>query len=128
MKYFADTHILLWAVSAPERLSSEQKSIIEDEQNGILFSAASIWEIAIKVSLGKLQLLISEHELLAQLTQGLGFQEVVIDGKTTITAAHLPYYHRDPFDRIIIAHCQNLNVPLLTVDGIIPKYDLITIA
>ena len=127
MKYFADTHILLWAVSAPERLSPKQKRIIEDEQNEILFSAASIWELAIKVSLGKLHLLISETELVNQLTQGLGFQEVAIHSVTTITAAHLPYYHRDPFDRIIIAHCQNLNLPLLTADTLIPQYDLITI-
>lgn len=127
MKYFADTHILLWAVSAPERLSPEQKSIVEDEQNEILFSAASIWEIATKVSRGKLKLLIPENELLNQLTQELGFQEMAIYSITTITAAHLPYYHRDPFDRLIIAHCQNINIPLLTVDSIIPQYDLITI-
>ena len=127
MKYFVDTHILLWAVSAPERLSPNQKAIIEDEQNEILFSAASIWEIAIKVSLGKLQLLVSEIELIKQLTQDLEFQEMPIHSTITISAAHLPYHHRDPFDRIIIAHCQNLNIPLLTADVIIPQYNLVTI-
>ena len=127
MKYFADTHILLWAVSEPERLSPKQKAIIEDEQNEIIFSSASIWEIAIKVSLGKVQLLVSETELIEQLTQDLEFQEMPIHSTIAIIAAHLPYHHRDPFYRIIIAHCQNLNLPLLTTDSIIPQYDLITI-
>ena len=79
--YFVDTHILLWALSEPENSSTRQRKILEDVNNIIYFSSASIWEIAIKVSIGKLKLHITEERLLDSIINELGCKEVFIDGK-----------------------------------------------
>lgn len=122
--YFVDTHVLLWALSEPEKLSIRQREILEDTNNIIYFSSASIWEIAIKVSIGKLKLHITEEELLDSIINELGCKEVFIDSKSTIQASRLPYHHKDPFDRIIMAQCQLNNATLLTNDVMITRYDI----
>jgi PIN domain nuclease of toxin-antitoxin system len=118
--YLLDTHILLWWLTTPEALSEVEYSIIEDPNNKIFISAATIWEIAIKVSLKKLSIPNNfEKEL-----HNLGFEILPIDFQTAWHIKNLPFHHSDPFDRLIIATAQLNNLTLLTQDKALKQYDV----
>jgi PIN domain nuclease of toxin-antitoxin system len=102
MRLLLDTHILLWAISAPERLRAPARAAILDTDNDVLFSAVSIWEIAIKAALRRTDFEAHPDVVLAEAAD-LGFLELQVTAKTAATVADLPLIHRDPFDRILIA-------------------------
>src|SRR5947209_10988460 len=116
MRLLLDTHSFLWFAEDDPRLSATARALIEDAANEVLLSLGSVWEIAIKVSRGKLQL----DQPLLTLVQ----QEVRLDGMVllAITLDHLavvstlPFHHRDPFDRLLVAQAQVEAVPLVSVD------------
>ena len=102
MKYLIDTHIFIWFVENLPNLSQSIKNLIEDENNEIFISIASLWEISIKTSINKLQLNRKYEEILDVLKDN-SIEILPIDFAHTVENNHLPFYHRDPFDRIIIA-------------------------
>ncbi len=123
MNLLLDTHVLVWWLSDASRLSKRAFTMISDTRNTLLVSAASAWELAIKVSLGKLDAL----SLVLQLQQeavGEGFVELQVNIEQACRAGLLPPHHRDPFDRLLVAQAQALNVPILSADPILDKYDI----
>jgi len=122
MRFLLDTHTLLWSFSAPASLSLRARRIVEDGSNEILVSAASAWEIATKVRLGKLptgQELVSDFD--RYLTR-VGFDSLAISVEHAIRAGSLPGEHRDPFDRMLISQAQTENLPILSNDRIFDAY------
>lgn len=121
MNLLLDTHVLLWAAAAPERLSPAARSLLESSDNPLLFSAASLWEIAIKHSLGRDDFRV-EPRLLRRGLEDHGYQELPITSRHALALDQLPSIHRDPFDRILIAQAVVEGVTLLTVDAVVASY------
>jgi PIN domain nuclease of toxin-antitoxin system len=127
MRLLLDTHILLWALAEPKRIPARARAQIESPENDVLFSAASLWEVAIKVQTGRLTLGIPLDDLTAA-AQAMGFEELPVYAAHAVGVARLPLHHRDPFDRILIAQALLEPARLLTVDGPLKQYsDLIDI-
>ena len=124
MKYLIDTHVLLWAVYDSKQLSEMARKILNDER--CMISIASLWEISIKMSIGKLKLRQTVQEL-AEFCSRYGIDIVHITPAYCDTMRQLPFIHSDPFDRIIIATAKDNDYTILTKDGIIPKYDIRTV-
>jgi PIN domain nuclease of toxin-antitoxin system len=121
MRVLLDTHAFLWAIGQPGKLSKKAARIIADEENDLLLSAASLWEIALKVRAGKLRLPES-REFLAEHMANLGVQCLPIGVDDVLGLFALPDHHRDPFDRLLIAQCQAQRVAILTADPEIRRY------
>lgn len=102
MRILLDTHVLLWALANPKQLGKDALAAIEDPANDVLFSAASIWEIAIKTSLKRADFRVSPGEISAAAVES-GFRELPVYSAAAAHTAKLPVHHRDPFDRILIA-------------------------
>jgi PIN domain nuclease of toxin-antitoxin system len=102
MRLLVDTHILLWAISEPHSLSSASHRQLEAPENGVLFSAASIWELALKLQTGRLALAV-ELDALIQAAKTIGFEELPVNAIHAAGVRSLPLYHRDPFDRLLVA-------------------------
>lgn len=116
-----DTNILLAALIAPERLSAAVRSELENPDNTILFSAASIWEIAIKRSLQRDDFDF-EPEDIEVLARQTGFVELPVMAAHCRRVRHLPWHHRDPFDRLLVAQAESLPAHLLSTDGALERY------
>ncbi|MBV9512188.1 MAG: type II toxin-antitoxin system VapC family toxin [Caulobacteraceae bacterium] len=116
-----DTQLLLWASTGSDRLPPKAVERIEDEDVELLFSAASIWEVAIRSALGKRDFEFDASVLRRGLLDN-GYVELPITGLHGAHVASLPRVHRDPFDRILVAQATLEGVTLLTVDPIIAKY------
>lgn len=123
MRLLLDTHVLLWAAVAPERLGA-MAAHIEDSDNELLISAASSWEIAIKYAIGRLPLPEAPKRYVPHLIQELGATSVMIEHSHALAVAELPQHHRDPFDRILVAQAQLLHVPIVTADASLQAYDI----
>lgn len=123
MKLLLDTHTFIWFVENDDSLPSNLKSYIEDAQNEIFVSIASLWEIAIKVSLGKLELGNSLPTLINQI-EANGFMFLPILPQHTIYVSSLPFYHRDPFDRLLIAQSCVDDFILVSKDNIFKEYEV----
>jgi PIN domain nuclease of toxin-antitoxin system len=119
MNVLIDTHAFLWYIQANDRLSQNAAAILEDTDNKLYFSVASLWEIAIKLGLGKLKLDNPFHELEALLAR-LSIEILPIAFADTETYLSLPLHHRDPFDRILIAQAINHSLSIITAD---PAFD-----
>lgn len=121
MNYLIDTHILLWYVIGDKRVSDEMQTTIENKSNTIYLSNASLWEIAIKVSIGKLKLKGSLTDLKKYLLEK-GFQLLEFDYDDLETLLTLPFHHQDPFDRLIGAQGKTKALEIITNDSQIKKY------
>lgn len=121
MHLLLDTHLLLWAAATPEQLSREARELIEDAENILVFSAASIWEITIKRSLGRADFRVDPGLLRRGLVEH-GYEELPITSTHAMAVAHLPPVHRDPFDRMLIAQAETEGFLLLTADDDIAEY------
>ncbi len=122
MKLLLDTQCLLWWFTAPEKLNTEAIEQIVDQDNELFFSVASVWEISIKVGIGKLPLTESVETYVARRMQLLGAKYLDIIFPHTCRVATLPLLHRDPFDRILIAQTQIEKMTLVTADKILTQY------
>lgn len=122
MKLLLDTHLLLWAASMPGRLSKVAKKLIDDRDNALHFSAASIWEIAIKRSLGRSDFAVDPRLLRRGLLDN-GYLEMAVTSEHAIVVDSLPMLHKDPFDRILIAQSMMEGALLLTSDSQISHYE-----
>jgi len=118
-KYLLDTHIFLWWMSDAEQLSKEVFDIISDGSNQIYISSATIWEIAIKEALGKLEV----DADLDHVIEENGFVELKVSAICANATKKLEQIHRDPFDRMLIAQAIEGDMTLITVDGYIVQYD-----
>jgi PIN domain nuclease of toxin-antitoxin system len=121
MKLLLDTHILLWAAGEPEQLSNQAKALIEDPENQLYFSAASLWEISIKNKLGRADFKVDLPVLRRNLLDN-GFEEIAITSAHTLAISALPDIHKDPFDRILIAQTAVEGVTLMTADSVVAEY------
>ena len=120
-KYLLDTNVLLTALIKPEALATEIRELLQDPQVSIYFSAASIWEIAIKCSLGREDFNFLPEDI-HKLALETGFAELVIESGHCYGLVNLPWHHRDPFDRLLIAQAQALPAYLLTTDAALARY------
>lgn len=121
MNLLLDTHILLWAAVEPQCLSAEAKALVENADNRLFFSAASIWEVVIKNGLNRPDFSVDPHILRRGLVEN-GYNELPIAAQHTLAVAHLPDIHKDPFDRILIAQAEFEGFLLLTVDDLVAQY------
>lgn len=122
MKVLLDTQVFLWAISEPERLSPRARQAIDDPQNARLVSAASAWEILIKVQAKRLRLPGNVPAFLRRQISLLAADVLDIQMEHVLRIYGLPLLHRDPFDRLLIAQSQAERVPLITADPLIAKY------
>ena len=118
-RYLADTHILLWALSDDDRLSKRHREILLSDAE-IFFSAASIWEIAIKRSIGKLK----APAGLVDLLQQAGFSALDIKAHHAEAVGELPFLHGDPFDRLLVAQAGLEKLILMSADALLGRYDV----
>jgi len=122
MRLLLDTHAFIWSASSPKRLARAARSAIEDPANEVFVSAAVAWEIAIKHAMGKIELPAAPASWLPTRVQQLGFASLPITQQHVLATASLPAYHRDPFDRVMIAQAQVEGLTLVSGDARVLQY------
>jgi len=123
MNNLLDTHTLIWYLNGDNECSKNARECIEESETKNYISIASLWEIAIKVSLNKLVLNAPFEALLLQLKRN-GFLLLGITFNDTLTLTQLPFYHKDPFDRLMIAQSINNSLRLITKDSVFQAYSV----
>lgn len=123
MTFLLDTHALIWWFGNESRLSRRASSLIANQSHTVLISAAVAWELSIKVNLGKFDNVALATEL-SRYTEEEGFAESPISMDQAVRAGMLPLHHRDPFDRLLVAQAQALNVPIVSADALLDQYDV----
>jgi PIN domain nuclease of toxin-antitoxin system len=123
MKVLIDTHVLFWWFSDAAKLSPRAVALIASSNNTVMVSAATAWELAIKVNLGKIDALGLVVEL-GNYVMEEGFVELPISIEHAAAAGLLPSHHRDPFDRLLVAQAQAMLIPILSADHILDEYDI----
>jgi PIN domain nuclease of toxin-antitoxin system len=121
MKLLLDTHLLLWAAGDPNRLSSTARSLIENLENELLFSVASICEVVIKRGLGRNDFQVDPRLLRRGLLDN-GYGELPILSDHVVAIDSLPGIHKDPFDRVLVAQASVEGITLLTTDSLLTQY------
>jgi PIN domain nuclease of toxin-antitoxin system len=124
LNYLIDTHILLWALEDDPRLSNTYRQLLNSVENQIFVSIGSLWEMSIKMSLGKLEPKRVMSQFIEEHVIQKGLQILTITGKHLDQLSSLPLHHRDPFDRLLISQAMSEDFPLLTSDDIFKKYDV----
>ena len=118
-----DTHCWLWALARPEALNAEAAALLSNDETEVVFSAASVWEIAIKSALGKLRVTTSEDSLF-DIIEHQPVTRLPILHSHARHVASLPPHHGDPFDRMLIAQAQMENLPIVTADDQFLRYEV----
>ncbi len=126
MRVLLDTHALIWHFADSDSLSPSAKNIINNPQNKLFISAVSIWELSIKISLGKLELAAPVREVIGGYVK-TGTVLLSMTPEHAMSAESLPWHHRDPFDRMLIAQARREDLTLLTQDDRIRQYDVLHI-
>lgn len=121
MKLLLDTHILLWAAGQTEKLSDSARILLTTPENVLYFSAASIWEIVIKLGLGREGFKVDPYRLRKMLVEH-GYTELPITAEHALRVDSLPLLHKDPFDRLLIAQARSEGMLLLTCDTAVSQY------
>jgi PIN domain nuclease of toxin-antitoxin system len=121
VKFLLDTHLLLWAANEPNRLSKAARSVIATPTHQLHFSAASIWEVALKSGLGRKDFSTDARMLRRGLLDN-GYRELAINSEHAVTVDALPPIHKDSFDRILVAQSIVEGMTLLTSDPVLAKY------
>ncbi len=121
MKLLLDTHLLLWAAGQPDQLSAAARLLLDDPQNELLFSSASLWEVTIKRGLGRGDFLVDPRLLRRGLLDN-GYSELAINSEHAVAVDGLPPIHKDPFDRILVAQATVEGIVLLTTDLLVAQY------
>ncbi len=127
MKLLLDTHVFIWSVLEPEKLSSQIVMLISSDDNDLFLSTASIWEMQIKIGIGKLHFDNLLSEIVAQQREINELKILPIKLKHIWQLNNLPLHHKDPFDRMIISQAITENLPILTIDNIFNQYPINTI-
>ena len=123
MNYLLDTHILLWTLVDPDKVPRPMRRIVEDSRNRVWFSAASIWEIAIKHSLAKAEFTV-EPATIWKAARETGLEELAVTAEHAVGVDALAWLHRDPFDRLLVAQARSAGMKLLSVDPKVNAYFL----
>jgi PIN domain nuclease of toxin-antitoxin system len=126
MTLLFDTHAFLWAIGQPEKLSSVARLALENPENQRVVSVTSLWEIALKVQIGKLDLPVSPS-FYRQHLQRLHASLLPVEARHTFELMRLPLLHRDPFDRLLVAQARTDQLTLLTCDTLIARYPVATL-
>jgi PIN domain nuclease of toxin-antitoxin system len=121
MKLLLDTHLLLWAAGEPDKLPLAAMAEIENADNDLMFSAASLWEVAIKRSLGRADFTVDPRLLRRGLLDN-GYHELAVTSEHAVAVDGLPPIHKDPFDRMLIAQSIVEGITLLTVHDLVARY------
>ena len=121
MNLLLDTQVLLWAAGEPDRLPAEPRRLIEDPASELVYSAASLWEVAIKKGLGREDFRVDPRVLRRGLLEH-DYTELVVTGAHAVAVDTLPPIHKDPFDRLLVAQAQIEGITLLTVDELVGRY------
>ena len=123
MRYLLDTHVVIWHFDDSPELSKKTKEIIDNPKNELYISSVSLWETAIKINIGKLDLDFTLDELLAEINDN-DFDILQIENEYLQKLSALPFIHKDPFDRLIIATALAEDLTIITIDENIQKYDV----
>ncbi len=121
MRLLIDTHIFIWACEAPDRLTAKTRAIIAEPANDVFISAASMWEMAIKATLGRLPFPVDRMQ---EIVAGMGFEPLSMTMRHALEAGRLPRHHDDPFDRMLIAQARLDGLTLVTLDRQFASYDV----
>ena len=121
MKLLLDTHLLLWAATAPQRLSVEAQGLFNNPDNELYFSAVSIWEVAIKRGLDRPDFQLDVRQFRRGLIDN-GYIELQMSSLHAVAIDILPAVHRDPFDRMLVAQASVEGLPLITSDAVLAQY------
>lgn len=122
MNVLLDTHALLWAATEPARLSQEARNVVEEGTNDVYVSVVSAWEIAIKQSLGKLELVRPAEVWLPEVVRRTNFAVAPVELGAALRVRALPWHHRDPFDRLLIAQALEGGWTIVTRDDVFSRY------
>lgn len=121
MNLLVDTHLILWAAGEPHKLSKSARQLLEDPGSKLWFSAASLWKVAIKSSLGRGDFRVEPRRLRRGLIDN-GWHELVVTGEHAVATLDLPAIHKDPFDRILVAQALVESLTLVTSDANVARY------
>jgi len=127
MRYLLDTHAFLWFATGDENLSAVAKEIIENSKNNIYLSSASVWELSIKIIIGKLKLKKDLNKFIAENIAIYGYIPMPVTIPHALAIAKLPEIHKDPFDRILIAQATVEKMKLISSDSYIARYSVKTV-
>ena len=122
MRLLVDTHVLLWAIDSPEKLSAAARGALLAEDNAVSVSTASLWEVAIKLSLGRITL---DPDWFARIEAGrvrIGARWLSVEASHCREVAVLPWHHRDPFDRLLVAQAMYEDMTLVSRDRVLADY------
>jgi PIN domain nuclease of toxin-antitoxin system len=122
VRILVDTHCLLWALARPEALNVDAAALLSNGETEVVFSAASVWEMAIKSSLGKLRVSLTNGDSLFDIIDRQAVTPLPILHSHARKVASLPLHHGDPFDRLLIAQAQIENLPIMTADDQFLRY------
>ncbi len=124
MNVLVDTHVWIWSLASPDRLSPESRSLLSSTRNVVFLSAASAWELAIKAALGKIELPEPVETYVPTRMARQGVTALPITHAHALRVSTLPPHHRDPFDRLLIAQAIVERLPILTADTAFDSYDV----
>jgi len=122
MKYLLDTHSLIWFIGGDAQLSTHARQLIDEEENELFISVASLWEMAIKFSIGKLDLGQPFEALFPKHLENNSIEILGITVEHLKAVCNLPFHHRDPFDRLIIAQAHVERLPVISIDTVFDSY------
>jgi PIN domain nuclease of toxin-antitoxin system len=128
MSILLDTHVLIWAAMNSSLLRPSAREILTDPEATIFVSAVSGFELAIKWSIGKLSLPVPPSRFVSEFLGASGFSQLAISIRDAVSVEELPLFHKDPFDRTLVAQARNHGLRLMTADPILEKYDVDVIA
>lgn len=124
MNLLLDTHAFLWFIDGSARLSQRARELIEDQGNAKLVSVASLWEMGLKMSLGRLELAQPFGDLIPRQMELNGFGLLPVRISHIARIISLPFHHRDPFDRMIVAQCVAEGLSVVSLDSVFDKYSV----
>jgi PIN domain nuclease of toxin-antitoxin system len=124
VRILLDTQVWLWMLADPGRLSETGRMTLTDPSTELLLSAASTWEIAIKVGLGKLRLPGPAARVIPVMMKDSGVEPLAVLHSHSLAVADLPPHHRDPFDRLLVAQARLEGIPIMTADSALTSYDV----
>lgn len=124
MKVLIDTHVFIWWISDAQKLSIPVYNLLNDPHTEVILSVVSIWEMQIKLSLGKLQLKIALPELIEDEVKQNKIELLSINLSHIYTLSNLPNHHRDPFDRLLITQAQSEELLMISIDEKFDQYEI----
>jgi PIN domain nuclease of toxin-antitoxin system len=124
VRLLLDTHVLIWWLGGDERLRRKTRNLLSSPDHELLWSAASTWELAIKIRLGRFRLEEPLQQFVLRVISSQGLTPLPVDHAHAARVADLPQHHRDPFDRLLVAQAMVEGVTLLTADPRLSAYDI----